>query len=125
MERTWERAGLRSRRIRQGQQALARLVEQARGLRAWWRPFTLALLNWALDVACLAAALWALDVGVPCHGLLLAYALTQIPGSLRLTPGSLGVVETSLSALLVLNGLPSASAIAATLRYRAVSFWAG
>ncbi|MFR0354697.1 lysylphosphatidylglycerol synthase transmembrane domain-containing protein [Streptomyces sediminimaris] len=127
-ERTWQRAGARSPRIRTGQQALVRLIDQARalqpGLRPWLRPFTLALLNWGLDVAGLAAALWALGIGVPWHGLLLAYVLTQIPGSLRLTPGSLGVVETSLSALLVLYGLPSASAIAATLLYRAVSFWA-
>ncbi|MFE7172375.1 YbhN family protein [Streptomyces sp. NPDC057616] len=128
VERLWQRAGARSARVREGQQALARLIEQARGLqpglRPWLRPFTLALLNWGLDVAGLAASLWALNVGVPWHGLLLAYVLTQIPGSLRLTPGSLGVVETSMSALLVLYGLPSASAIAATLLYRAVSFWA-
>ncbi|PWI14963.1 TIGR00374 family protein [Streptomyces sp. Act143] len=128
VRRAWARAGLRSRRIRRGQRALARLIEQARslqpGLRPWLRPFTYALLNWTPDITCLAAALWALDVGVPWHGLLLVYVLTQIPGSLRLTPGSLGVVETSLSALLVLYGLPSASAIAATLLYRAISFWA-
>ncbi|MFI6654984.1 YbhN family protein [Streptomyces sp. NPDC050523] len=128
VDRAWQRAGRRSRRVRLGQQALARLIEQARdlqpGLRPWLRPFTLVLLNWGLDIAGLAASLWALNVGVPWHGLLLAYVLTQIPGSLRLTPGSLGVVETSLSALLVLYGLPSASAIAATLLYRAVSFWA-
>jgi uncharacterized protein (TIRG00374 family) len=128
LKRVWSRVGLRSRRVRQGQQALVALVRQARGLqpgiRPWFRPFACALLNWALDIACLAAALWALGVGVPWHGLLLAYVLTQIPGSLRLTPGSLGVVETSLSALLVLYGLPSASAIAATLLYRAISFWA-
>ncbi|MGK3943610.1 lysylphosphatidylglycerol synthase transmembrane domain-containing protein [Streptomyces caeruleatus] len=126
-ERVWRRVGPRSRRVRQAQQELARLVEQARdlqpGLRPWFRPVTCALLNWALDLACLVAALWALDIGVPWHGLLLAYVLTQIPGSLRLTPGSLGVVETSLSALLVLYGLPPASAIAATLLYRAISFW--
>lgn len=45
-------------------------------------------------------------------------------GQEALTPGSPGVVETSLSALLVLYGLPSGPAIAATLPYRAISFWA-
>lgn len=126
--RVWASAGTRSRRVRQGQEALARLVAQARGLqpglRPWLRPFAFALLNWAFDVACLAASLWALGIGVPWHSLLLAYVLTQIPGSLRLTPGSLGIVETSLSALLVLYGLRPGPAIAATLLYRAVSYWA-
>ncbi|WP_256725874.1 lysylphosphatidylglycerol synthase transmembrane domain-containing protein [Streptomyces sp. IMTB 2501] len=126
--RAWTSAGMRSRHIRRGQEALAQLVEQARslqpGLRPWLRPFAFALLNWAFDVACLAASLWALGIGVPWHSLLLAYVLTQIPGSLRLTPGSLGIVETSLSALLVLYGLGPGPAIAATLLYRAIGYWA-
>lgn len=126
--RAWTSAGRRSRRIQQGQEALAQLVEQAHGLqpglRPWLRPFAFALLNWVFDVACLAASLWALGIGVPWHSLLLVYVLTQIPGSLRLTPGSLGIVETSLSALLVLYGLRPGPAIAATLLYRAVSYWA-
>ncbi|MFI1166999.1 YbhN family protein [Streptomyces sp. NPDC020801] len=126
--RAWTDAGIRSRRIRQAQEALAQLVEQARslqpGLRPWLRPFAFALLNWVFDVACLAASLWAFGIGLPWHSLLLAYVLTQIPGSLRLTPGSLGIVETSLSALLILYGLRPGPAIAATLLYRAVSYWA-
>lgn len=61
---------------------------------------------------------------MPWHSLILAYVLTQIPGSLRLTPGSHGIVETSLSALLVLYGLQPGPAIAATLLYRAISYWA-
>ncbi|WP_127358491.1 lysylphosphatidylglycerol synthase transmembrane domain-containing protein [Actinacidiphila soli] len=128
VRRAWTGAGLRSRRVQQFQQALARLVDQARslqpGFRPWLRPAALALMNWSLDAACLAACVWALGIGLPWHGLLLAYALTQIPGSLRLTPGSLGIVEASLSALLVLYGLRPGPAIAATLLYRAISYWA-
>ncbi|MFJ5837661.1 YbhN family protein [Streptomyces shenzhenensis] len=124
----WTHVGMRFRRIQQGQEAIARLIEQARSLQPGWRPwlwpFAFALLNWVFDVACLAASLWALGIGVPWHSLLLAYVLTQIPGSLRLTPGSLGIVETSLSALLVVYGLQPGPAIAATLLYRAVSYWA-
>ncbi|MFJ3248104.1 YbhN family protein [Streptomyces sp. NPDC086782] len=126
VRRAWTDAGRRSRRILQGQEALARLVDQAHhlqpGLRPWLGPFAFALLNWVLDVACLAAGLWALGIRVPWHGLLFAYVLTQIPGSLRLTPGSVGIIETSLSALLILYGLQPGSAIAATLLYRAVSY---
>ncbi|WP_062641011.1 TIGR00374 family protein [Streptomyces maremycinicus] len=125
--RAWTSAGERSRRVRRIEEALVRLVGQARsvqpGLRPWLRPFSLALLNWTLDAACLAASLWALGIGVPWHGLLLAYGLTQIPGSLRLTPGSIGIVETSLAALLVLYGLSPEQAIAGTLLYRISSYW--
>ncbi|WOP38993.1 lysylphosphatidylglycerol synthase transmembrane domain-containing protein [Streptomyces sp. Li-HN-5-13] len=126
--RAWRNAGRRSHRILRGQEALAHLVGQARSLqpgpRPWLRPLAFALLNWVFDIACLAASLWALGIGVPWRSLLLAYVLTQIPGSLRLTPGSLGIVETSLSALLVLYGLRPGPAIAATLLYRAISYWA-
>ncbi|MEU6776609.1 YbhN family protein [Streptomyces sp. NPDC046759] len=130
MGRVWASAGTRSHRVQQGQEALARPVAQARGLqpglRPWLRPSAFALLNWVFDVAGPAASLWALGIGVPWHSLLLACVLTQIPGSLRLAPGSLGIVETSLSALLVPYGLRPrpGPAIAATLLYRAVSYWA-
>lgn len=128
LRRTWTGAAARSGRIRQAEEALARLVDQARtvrpGFRPWLRPFAYAVLNWAFDAACLASCLWALGIGVPWHGLLLAYTLTQITGSLHLTPGNLGVVEASLSALLIAFGLPPEQAIAATLLYRIISYWA-
>ncbi|MGW3567493.1 lysylphosphatidylglycerol synthase transmembrane domain-containing protein [Streptomyces sp. NPDC000941] len=128
VRRAWFTAGGRSGRVRQAQLLLARMVQQARslqrGFRPWLGPATYALMNWVFDAACLAACLWALGIGVPWRGILLAYALTQIPGSLRLTPGSIGVVEASLSALLVLYGLPPGPAIAGTLLYRAISYWA-
>ncbi|WBO62181.1 lysylphosphatidylglycerol synthase transmembrane domain-containing protein [Streptomyces camelliae] len=127
VRRTWTGAAERSRRIRQAEEALARLVDQARtvepGFRPWLRPFAYAVLNWGFDAACLAACLWALGIGVPWHGLLLSYALTQVTGSLHLTPGNLGVVEASLSALLVAYGLQPGQAIAATLLYRIISYW--
>ncbi|MBC9723928.1 YbhN family protein [Streptomyces sp. TRM68367] len=127
VQRAWKRAGRQARRVLRLQEALAGLTAQARsvqpGFRPWLRPFGLAVLNWTFDAACLAASLWALGIGVPWSGLLLAYALTQIPGSLRLTPGSLGVVEVSLATLLISYGLRPDQAIAATLLYRILSFW--
>lgn len=124
----WEHTGERSRRVRQAEEALVNLADQARsvqpGFLPWLRPFLFALLNWMCDAACLAAGMWALGIGVPWHGLLLAYALTQIAGTLRLTPGSLGIVEASLSALLVAYGLQPGQAIAATFLYRIISYWA-
>ena len=94
------------------------------GFRGWMRPFGLALLNWLCDAAALAACLWALGIDVPWRGLLLTYGLTQISISLRLTPGSLGIAEASMSTLLAVQGLPADQAIAAALLYRVVSFWA-
>ncbi|WP_367325797.1 YbhN family protein [Streptomyces sp. HUAS ZL42] len=128
VRRAWLHTGERSRRVRQAEVALADLADHARrvqpGFLPWMRPFALALLNWMFDAACLAAAMWALGIGVPWHGLLLAYALTQVAGALRLTPGNLGIVEAGLSALLVAYGLQPGQAIAATFLYRIISYWA-
>ncbi|WP_329068135.1 lysylphosphatidylglycerol synthase transmembrane domain-containing protein [Streptomyces sp. NBC_01429] len=126
--RGWRRLGLRSRRLWDVEQALSRLGRHVRatrpGPRPWLRPAALAVLNWGFDLACLVTCVWSLGIGVPWHGILAAYALTQFAGSLRLTPGGLGVVETSLTALLVVYGLSTEQAIAVTLLYRVVSYWA-
>lgn len=106
---------------------LAEVFHQAKtiqpGIRGWARPFGLALGNWTCDAAALAAVLWALNIGVPWRSVLIVYGLTQISISLRLTPGSLGIAEASLSSLLVVYGLRADQAIAAALLYRIVSFW--
>ncbi|GAA2041390.1 YbhN family protein [Streptomyces cheonanensis] len=123
----WRRAADRYRWVREASEALRRLLVQARtiqpGLRPWLRPYAYAQLNWLLDAATLVASLWALGISVPWHGLLIAYGLTQIPGSLRLTPGGIGVVEASMAGLLVVYGLSAADALAATLLYRIWSYW--
>ncbi|GAA3803279.1 lysylphosphatidylglycerol synthase transmembrane domain-containing protein [Streptomyces chiangmaiensis] len=107
---------------------LADVLHQAEsiqpGLRGWTRPCMLALLNWLCDAAALVACLWALGIGVPWRGMLVSYGLAQISISLRLTPGSLGIAEASLSTLLVVQGLRADQAIAAALLYRVVSSWA-
>lgn len=109
------------------EEGLSRLVRHVRvsrpGVRPWLAPFALAVSNWILDVACLIACAWGLGIALPWPGTLIAYTLTQMTGALRLTPGSLGVIETSLAALLVLYGLPADQAIALTLLYRIASYW--
>ncbi|MGW6741236.1 lysylphosphatidylglycerol synthase transmembrane domain-containing protein [Streptomyces sp. NPDC055025] len=126
--RIWRRVGLRSRRLFDIEESLTRLGRQIHstrpGVRPWVWPFALALLNWGFDLGCLIAATWSLGIQVPWPGIIVAYGLTQFAGSLRLTPGGLGVVETSLTALLVLYGMSAEQAIAVTLLYRVVSFWA-
>lgn len=128
LRRVWGATCRRSGWARRVEADLAGLADQVRSVEPrlwpWLWPLAFALLNWSLDVACLAASMWALGVPVPWRGLLLAYTITQIAGSLRLTPGNLGIAEAALSALLVVFGLPPGQAIAATLLYRVVSYWA-
>lgn len=83
----------------------------------------IGLLNWLADGACLALAVVAVGAPVPWQGVLLAYVAATAVGSLRLTPGGLGVVEAALTAGLVNAGLDLPHALAAALVYRLVSYW--
>ena len=78
-----------------------------------------AVLNWLLDLVCLACAIMAVHGMVPWQGLILAWAAGGSVATLGLTPGGLGVVEVALAAALVAAGLPAAAALAAALLYRA------
>jgi putative heme transporter len=89
----------------------------------WTEAFGFALANWLCDCLCLAACTEALSVHVPWRGILVAYGLTQVAASLPITPGGIGVVEGSLTALLVAYGTRPADALAITLLYRIISFW--
>jgi uncharacterized membrane protein YbhN (UPF0104 family) len=123
----WDAEGRRP-RLHAAEGALERLWARILTVRptrwGWLGAFGLALANWVWDAVALAACLLALGAGVPWRGVLVAYALTQIAASFPITPGGLGVVEGSLAALLVAYGLPLDRAVAATLLYRVVSFWA-
>jgi hypothetical protein len=55
--------------------------------------------------------------------ILLAYAVAGIIGLVPITPGGLGIIEASLSGLLVLAGLTGVQAVLATLAYRLASYW--
>ncbi|MGD0852871.1 MAG: lysylphosphatidylglycerol synthase transmembrane domain-containing protein [Acidimicrobiales bacterium] len=75
------------------------------------------------DYCALLCALRATGANPNAPLVLLAYAATAVIALVPLTPGGLGVVEASLSGLLVLAGVGSASAIIATLAYRLVTYW--
>jgi uncharacterized protein (TIRG00374 family) len=115
-------------RVRHVQDLLDQVLEQAwhlrPGLRPWLLPAGLALANWALDLTCLAVCMLALGVAVPWPGLLAVYVLVQLPASLRLTPGNVGLLEAELAGLLTAYGLPAREALASALLHRAVSYWA-
>ena len=123
----WDADG-RNARLQAAKEALKRLWSRILTVRpsplGWLGAFGLALANWVWDAVALAACILALGGGVPWRGVIVSYALTQIAASFPITPGGIGVVEGSLAALLVAYGLPLDQAVAATLLYRLVSFWA-
>lgn len=82
-----------------------------------------ALLNWITDCACLVAAILAVAGHVPWRGVLVAYAIAQVAENLPITPGGIGIVEGTLSLLLIAYGMPTGTAVAAVLLYRIISFW--
>jgi uncharacterized membrane protein YbhN (UPF0104 family) len=134
-------AGRRSRRVRRvfaalwalclqrlpGAHLMARVADRMRYVqttpRVWATAFGLALANWVDDAACMAACILALGLHVPWRGFLVVYSLTQISASLPVTPGGLGVVEGSMTALLVAYGMTGGAALASVLLYRIVSYW--
>jgi hypothetical protein len=81
------------------------------------------MVNWGLDCSCLILSFFALGVGVPWRGLLLAYGAGQLAANLPITPGGLGVVEGSLTIALVEFGGGEFSTVAAVFLYRIISFW--
>jgi uncharacterized protein (TIRG00374 family) len=75
------------------------------------------------DYLCLLGALRATGTHPDPSLILLAYAATSIIALVPLTPGGLGIVEASLSGLLVLAGVKGGTAVVATLAYRLISYW--
>jgi uncharacterized membrane protein YbhN (UPF0104 family) len=91
--------------------------------RDWLRAILLTAGRLGLDYGALLCALRATG-GRPRPSLvLLAYAAAGVVALVPLTPGGLGIVEASLSGLLVLAGVPGAQAFVATLAYRLASYW--
>lgn len=89
----------------------------------WARSFVMGLANWLSDLSCLTISFFAVGVGVPWRGLLLAYGAGQLASILPITPGGLGAVEGSLTVALVTFGGGAESTVAAVLLYRLVSYW--
>ena len=93
-------------------------------LRFLWPLLGWAALTWVVD----AAALWVmfLGFGVRLHPavLLVGYGLANLINALpELTPGWLGVLETTLAATYAALGVPAGVAVVAVLCYRLVSYW--
>jgi uncharacterized protein (TIRG00374 family) len=92
--------------------------------RQWWQALLLSSGRLAFDYLCLLAALRATGSHPRPSLILVAYAAAGIIGMIPATPGGLGLVEASLTGLLVLAGVDSSQAVLATLTYRLASYWA-
>lgn len=92
--------------------------------RQWWQALLLSSGRLAFDYLCLLAALRATGSQPRPSLILVAYAVAGIVGLIPATPGGLGLVEASLTGLLVLAKVDSSQAVLATLTYRLASYWA-
>jgi uncharacterized protein (TIRG00374 family) len=106
----------------------ARLISERDQVRSdlgknWWKALLLVAGRIGLDYFSLLAVLRATGVRPNPSLVLLAYAATAVLALLPITPGGLGIVEASLSGLLVLAHIPSANAVVATLAFRLGSYW--
>jgi len=91
--------------------------------RKWRLAAVLTAGRLGFDYGCLLAVLRATGAGPRPSPVLLAYAAAGIVALFPLTPGGLGVVEASLSGLVILAGVHPGDALLASLAYRVASYW--
>ncbi|MET7401474.1 YbhN family protein [Dactylosporangium sp. NPDC005572] len=84
---------------------------------------TFAILNWALDAVCLWLCVRAVT-GDPIDAtqVLLAFCAAMAAGTVTIVPGGLGIVDSALILGLLAGGIDTATAIAAVVLYRIISF---
>lgn len=83
-----------------------------------------ATANWLLDAASLEVFVGAFGRWVNPDGLLVAYGLANVLAAIPITPGGLGVIEATLTSILVGFGTPRAIATLGVVGYRLINFWA-
>jgi uncharacterized protein (TIRG00374 family) len=91
--------------------------------RKWRDAVLLSAGRLAFDYLCLLAALRATGSHPRPSLVLLAFAVSGVIGLVPITPGGLGIIEATLSAMLVLAGVSVGHALLATLAYRMASYW--
>lgn len=101
-----------------------RLQVLSRDRRLLVRAVLWASANWLLDAGSLAVFVGAFGHWVNPDGLLVAYGLANVLAVIPLTPGGLGVIEATLTSVLVGFGTPRADATLGVIGYRLINFWA-
>jgi len=89
----------------------------------WRQAVLLTVGRLGFDYGCLLAALRATGASPQPSLVLLAYSAAGIVALFPVTPGGLGIVEASISSLLILAGVRPGYAFLATLAYRIASYW--
>lgn len=89
----------------------------------WSRATLLVAGRVGLDYLSLLAALKATGATPNPSLVILAYSATAVIALFPITPGGIGIVEASLSGLLVLASVPSSDALVATLAFRIGAYW--
>ncbi len=82
-----------------------------------------AAANWLLDAASLWVFIGAFGQWVNPDGLLVAYGLANVLAAIPITPGGLGVVEATLTSILVGFGTSRGVATLGVVAYRLINFW--
>jgi uncharacterized protein (TIRG00374 family) len=104
-------------------QVAGRLQELGRQRRLMTRAVLWAGANWLLDAASLWVFVGAFGSWVNPDGLLVAYGLANVLAAIPLTPGGLGVIEATLTSVLVGFGTSRAVAALGVVCYRLINFW--
>jgi uncharacterized protein (TIRG00374 family) len=82
-----------------------------------------ALLFWFGDIFCLYFSILGFGYHPHLSIIIFAYAVSKILSLLSFIPGGLGVMEASLSLILIGFGVPASNALAGVLIFRLISFW--
>ena len=105
-----------------------RLLEQRDLIRSvlgeqWWQATLYSAGRLLFDYLCLLFCTRAVGAHPRPSLILLTYAVAGVIGLVPITPGGLGIVEASLTLLLVASGLTGGESVLATLAYRLASYW--
>jgi uncharacterized protein (TIRG00374 family) len=102
---------------------VARVKELSTDRRRLAESVSFASANWLLDMASLFVFVGAFGRWVNPVALVIAYGVANIAAAIPLTPGGLGVVEATVSSILVGFGTPRTIAIWGVIGWRLVNFW--
>ncbi|SMF63927.1 conserved hypothetical protein [Tistlia consotensis] len=89
----------------------------------WLAGIALGLLGWGCEGTGLWLVLQALGSPVALVDAAAIFALSLVAGVVSLLPGGLGGTEAGMVGLLLLRGVPTATALAATLTVRLATLW--
>ena len=104
-------------------QLAGRVEELSKDRRQLGKALFFSMANWLFDAASLLVFVGAFGHWVNPVAVLVAYGVANIAAALPITPGGLGVVEATVSGILVGFGTPRSIAIWGVLAWRLVNFW--